>query len=231
MASTYTHIIFDLDDTVWDYQQNSSDTLFELWQHFKLADHAIPFGQFHATFRQVNNALWDSFDQGKITRDIIRAERFPRVFKALKLNLNGAALTMQEMFMTMCSSKPALVQGVRQVLETFHQAYQFHILSNGFDEIQFAKLEAANIGHFFTHVVTSGSTGFRKPEPQIFDFMLTKINALPQDCLMIGDNPISDIQGARQAGIDQVYYNVHQKNCPISPTFTITHMRELHQIL
>lgn len=231
MGTVKKHLIFDLDDTVWDYQQNSNDALNELCESYSLDKHGINPEEFIKIFRVVNNGLWDQFDRGEITRDIIRKERFPAVFERLSLDLNGVAMQMQDSFMQLCSAKPKLVEGVHEVLDKFGSKYNFHILSNGFDEIQFIKLRAAGVEHYFDHIITSGRAGFRKPQPEIFDFTLSEIGATKDDCIMIGDNPVSDIEGAFRYGIDQVYYNVHQKECAITPNHTITDMNELLQIL
>ena len=231
MESNKKHIIFDLDDTIWDYQRNSNEALNELHSSFNINEHGVNSENFKNAFREVNNQLWDDFDKGVISRDVIRKRRFPMVFGELSLNLNGVAMEMQDSFMQICSSKPSLVPGAQKVLDQFRSEYNFHILSNGFDEIQFAKLKAADIEHYFDKVITSGRAGYRKPEAEIFEFALNEIGAKPEECVMVGDNPLSDIEGAYRYGIDQVYYNVHNKECAISPTYTIYDFNELLNIL
>jgi putative hydrolase of the HAD superfamily len=231
MEGVKKHLIFDLDDTIWDYQQNSKDTLTELYSTFKLIDEGVSNEEFLKVFRDVNNGLWNDFDRGVITRDVIRKNRFPSVLEKLSVNLNGVAVQMQDDFMEICSSKKGLVNGALQVLEKFKDKYQYHILSNGFDEVQFKKLEASGVYHFFTNVITSGQVGFRKPQPEIFEYVLDKISATNRECLMIGDNPISDIEGAYNFGIDQIYYNVHKKSCKIVPTHTISNFSELLNLI
>ncbi len=231
MAATKKHIIFDLDDTLWDFQQNSHDTLINLFEVYRIGDQGIEIASFIEIFREINNALWDQFDKGLLTREVIRKERFPKMFEKLGLHLNGVPMQMQDSFMSTCSAKPKLVKGVKEVLERFSSKYKFHILSNGFDEIQFIKIKASGLEPYFDKIVTSGRAGFRKPEPEIFDFALNEIGADKEECIMIGDNPLSDIEGAYHYGIDQVYYNVHKKECKITPTHTIDDMHELLQIL
>lgn len=231
MEGNKKHIIFDLDDTIWDYQRNSNETLNELHLSFNINQHGVNSDSFKNTFREVNNQLWEDFDKGVISRDVIRKQRFPKIFDKLSLDLNGVAMQMQDSFMQICSAKPSLVAGAQKVLDRFKSKYDFHILSNGFDEIQFLKLKAAGVEHYFDKVITSGRAGFRKPEPEIFEFTLNEIGAKPEECVMIGDNPLSDIEGAHRYGIDQVYYNVHNKECAISPTYTIYDFNELVHIL
>jgi len=231
MAKDKKHIIFDLDDTLWDFQRNSHDTLVDLFNAYRINDQGIAINDFISTFRKVNNALWDQFDEGLISRDVIREERFPKIFEELEIKLNGVAMQMQASFMSTCSAKPNLVNGVIEVLKKFKSTYKFHILSNGFDEIQYVKIKAGGLEPYFDKVITSGRAGFRKPEPEIFDFALNEIGAHKDECIMIGDNPLSDIEGAFRFGMEQVYYNVHKKKCAITPTHTINNMNELLSIL
>ena len=231
MATTKKHIIFDLDDTLWDFQKNSHNTLVDLYEAYRIGDQGIKVDKFIEVFREINNALWNQFDEGLVTREVIRKERFPQMFEKLGLNLNGVPMQMQNSFMSTCSSKPHLVKGVKEVLKRFRSKYKFHILSNGFDEIQFMKIKAGGLEPYFDKVITSGRAGFRKPEPEIFDFALNEIEADKDECIMIGDNPLSDIEGAFHYGMDQVYYNVHKKECKITPTHTINDMSKLLELL
>lgn len=224
------HIIFDLDDTLWDYKTNSREALLELCDTYRLSEQGIDHNRFLQTFRHVNHDYWQRFDNGEISRDTIRLERFPTVFEKLALNPDGVALRMQDDFMRICPSKPGLVKGAEEVLEYLSKKYSLHILSNGFDEIQFTKLEAAGIESFFANVITSGRAGFRKPQPEIFEFALNEIGASREECVMIGDNPGSDIEGAYNYGIDQVYFNTHHKECAVMPTQTINELEELLQL-
>lgn len=231
MESTKKHLIFDLDDTLWDYTKNSREVLFELFEVYNLGDWGIGKTSFLNAFREVNNKLWNQFDKGIITSDVIRNKRFSLVFEELSLNLNGVAMEIQDSFMQICPSKPALVEGAKQVLAQFQGKYKYHILSNGFDEIQFVKLRASGIDHYFDKIITSGRAGYRKPQPEIFNFALNEIGVTKEECVMIGDNPVSDIEGAYRSGIDQIYYNTHNKECSISPNYTINNLNELLKIL
>lgn len=231
MEDNKKHIIFDLDDTLWDFQRNSQSTLLQMLDEFGLNKLGVQPEEFIAAFRRINGALWDQFDKGEITRSVIRKERFPRIFKEFDLKLNGVAVQMQNRFMSTCSAKPDLVSGVKEVLEQFHSKYKFHILSNGFDEVQFIKIKASGLEPYFDKIITSGRAGFRKPEPEIFDFALNEIGAKKNECVMIGDNPVSDIEGAYYYGMDQIYYNVHNKECHVEPNHTINGMNELLEIL
>ena len=221
------HLFFDLDHTLWDYEANSTETLNELWDAYKLQNWAISLPEFLATFTRINEGMWDDLHAGKISKDIIRNERFPRVLAALNIVENTIALKMQAEYIDVCPTKPYLVDGVKELLEAIHGKYEMHIITNGFDEIQGVKLKSGGIGHYFTHVITSGMVGYQKPDRQIFDYAMNLAKSAPSDSLMIGDNPVSDIHGAYLAGIDQVFYNPNKLICPVSPTLEVRSMRDL----
>ena len=69
--------------------------------------------------------------------------------------------------------------------------------------------------------------GFQKPNKEIFDYALDLAKATTSNSIMIGDNPISDVEGAYLAGIDQIFYNPNKLECNIKPTLEVTSLREL----
>jgi len=50
MGKDKKHIIFDLDDTLWDYQQNSKDALKELFEIYSLNDYGVETANFLEVF-------------------------------------------------------------------------------------------------------------------------------------------------------------------------------------
>jgi len=68
-------------------------------------------------------------------------------------------------------------------------------------QIQFRKMVYFGLDEYFDYVVTSEEVGHDKPDPKSFNTALSKLNLLPKDVWMIGDDDINDIQGANQAGI------------------------------
>ena len=67
--------------------------------------------------------------------------------------------------------------------------------------------------------------------PKHFLYTLNKINALADECLMIGDDRISDIEGANNIGMDTVYFNPYKAEDSDLATYTIKHLSELNLIL
>ena len=70
-----------------------------------------------------------------------------------------------------------------------------------------------------------------KPQKEIFEYALKKTNGNIGECIMIGDNPDADIQGALNAGMDTIFVNHTRAGCSTKSTHTIYHLKELESIL
>ncbi|NHE55321.1 YjjG family noncanonical pyrimidine nucleotidase [Cyclobacterium plantarum] len=228
----YQHIFFDLDHTLWDYDSNVRDTLLELFARHRLAELGeITFESFFEAFLTTNYELWDLFNRGKVNQSDMRKIRFIKVFSRAKLSTDHIPSTFEKDFVSQTSSRSKVMDHTFEILDYLSNAYALHIITNGFNDSQYAKLKYSGLAPYFKLIVTSESSGFRKPDKRIFVHALEKLGSKPDDCLMIGDNPNSDILGARNAAIDQVYYNPRGITDPVQSTFTIRHLSELRAIL
>lgn len=78
------------------------------------------------------------------------------------------------------------------------------IVSNGPPALQRAKLTAAGLTGRVDHVLISGEVGPRKPAPAIFQLALARLGCARDEALVVGDDPDTDLAGARGAGIAAV---------------------------
>jgi putative hydrolase of the HAD superfamily len=221
------HLFFDLDHTLWDYETSSTETLKEIWSAYRLADKDVPLENFLQQFSEVNDGLWKQLHAGEITKDVIRKERFPTILSRLSINNYQLATEIQDVYINTCPTKSYLIEGAMDLLEHISGRYKLHIITNGFGEIQGVKLRSGMIEHFFSEIITSELAGYQKPDKKIFDFALEKADAEAENSLMIGDNPLSDIEGAQLAGIEQVFFNPDNLECPVTPTLEIKSLKEL----
>ncbi|MFN3761089.1 MAG: YjjG family noncanonical pyrimidine nucleotidase [Algoriphagus aquaeductus] len=229
---TYQHLFFDLDHTLWDYDRNVTESLSELYQIYRLQDLGIPtFEKFFESFHEVNFQLWDWYNVGKIDKHFLRKERFPRIFEHAGGNYKAIPAEFEEDFMHRTSSKSHVFPYSKEILTYLKEKYRIHVITNGFNESQAKKMKSADLDGYFELVVTSETTGHKKPDPRIFHYAMEQLSTKPEVCLMIGDNPNSDILGAQRAEIDQVYFNPEGKSIDLTPTFEIRHLKELESFL
>ena len=206
-------IFFDLDHTLWDYETNSRETLQELFIAHKLQDRGVSdFESFIREFKRVNAALWELYDHGKIGSEVIREERFKQILEAFRAYDKNLSDELSQEYLYTCPKKGNLMPHAFETLTTLSNRYKLSIITNGFEEIQHTKLTSGNLHQFFDHVVTSQKAGHKKPAPEIFEYALNRNGIGKTEAVMIGDNLITDIGGARRASLAHVFYNPDQVN-------------------
>jgi putative hydrolase of the HAD superfamily len=232
LSRKYQCVFFDLDHTLWDYERNSEETLRELYTHYGLQEKGIHvFEHFLERFQQVNLALWDLYDRGKIESSYIREERFKQILKAFEIEEALLCNRLSADYLDRCPTKGHLMPHAMELLEFLSPKYKLCIVTNGFEEIQGRKLQSSKIDGYFEHVVTSHKAGCKKPDPRIFSFALRLNNAAADETIMIGDNLITDIGGARASSIDAAFFNPLKISHQVEVDYEIHSLIELQKIL
>lgn len=228
----YKHLFFDLDETLWDYKANAVDTLIELFEKFELGTNGdLTADDFVAEFFRTNRELWRKFDKRLIDKDKIRQDRFPLIFERLGVDGHEDVDALQKSFIYESPKKGKLIDHADEILEALSNHYSMHIITNGFEEIQATKLKYSGLEIYFQEVVTSERANAQKPDPGIFLFAMEAANAKASESVMIGDNLITDIQGARGVGMEQVFFNPGKITHDLEVTHEINHLFELSGIL
>jgi putative hydrolase of the HAD superfamily len=127
--------------------------------------------------------------------------------------------------------KTKLIPGTHEVLRYLSGKYSLHIITNGFNEVQYIKIERSGIKQYFDKIITSEEAGCNKPNKNIFFYSLKKASAEIGESLMIGDDIEVDILGAQSIGMDQVFLNLNNFSHDHSFTYEIRSLNELMNIL
>ncbi len=207
-----TKLFFDLDHTLWDYETNARATLVEMYRTFKLDRFFSDEAHFFQIFKQQNEQLWHRYNVGEIDKFEIRNHRFGYIMNAVKNTDLNLAQELSNQFIIECPRKKALMPNAREVLDKLVKDFELGIITNGFDDTQNIKLKYSEIDHYFKWVVTSESSGHRKPAKEIFDFTLDYCGGALGDMVIIGDNLQTDILGADNTGWKSVWYNPQKES-------------------
>ncbi len=229
----YRHLFFDLDHTLWDFETASRITWERLYAEWGLAERGITaFEPFFAAYNRHNDAMWERFRAGTLSREDLRWKRIRNALVDLKVYDEKLARALSEAYLELLPAQAVLMPSAKELLDhCTARGYVLHLITNGFETTQRRKLEHAGIGHYFREIITSESSGYPKPHPQIFAYALQCAGAGCTECLMVGDALDIDVLGAMAAGIDTVYYNPACKPHSEKPTYEIAHLRELIGIL
>ena len=232
MAKIYKHIFFDLDHTLWDFNRNSEETLEELFEIYSLKELGInAFQDFLAAYRKVNDLKWELYRDKKITKAELRATRFHDTLLDFEIDHPELASKIDQDYILKSPFKTHLFPHTHEVLEYLASRYELHIITNGFSEVQNLKLTNSKLKSYFKHKITSESVGVNKPDPKIFTHALRLANAHRKETIMIGDNLPADIIGARNVGIDQIYFNPNKTAHKVKITHEIQNLIQLKDIL
>lgn len=228
----YRHLFFDLDHTLWDFDSNARETLLEVHRHFKLEEKNVsPFDDFYKTYLNHNALLWDRYHKGFISSEDLKWKRMWRTLVDFKLGDELLAKDMSAKFLDILPTKKILFDYAIDILEYLaDKNYSLHLITNGFEKTQWNKINNANLSKYFTHVITSEKSNCVKPAKEIFEYAIKVTGANLQESIMIGDNPDCDIQGAINAGMDNIFVNHTGIKISIEPTYTISTLRELENI-
>lgn len=229
----YRTVFFDLDHTLWDFEANSYATLAHIYQAYKLENIGIAdFEAFYHCYRAHNERLWDRYRKGFIKREELKWKRMWLTLLDFKIANEALAREMAAVFIELLPRQQQLFPFTIEILNYCKSKnYDLSLITNGFEDTQWKKLEATGLSAYFTHVITSEKSNSVKPEPAIFEYALSLSDSTAEQALMIGDNLDVDIAGAKSAGIDQVYFNPEQVDHQYKPTFEIACLSELKHIL
>ncbi len=224
----YQHIFFDLDHTIWDFDKNAEETLYELFLQHNLRDLGLAAPDvFIETYTRNNHRLWAEYHLGKISKQALREARFKHTFLELGLDEGIIPAGFEDDYVQLCPTKTNLFPDAHEVLKYLSRKYQLYIISNGFMESTKMKIEGCNLGKYFKHVFISEVIGINKPNPQIFEHALKTAGAQKQVSLMIGDSLEADVYGALNFGIDAIYFNPNKTEKPGNVPVQIHHLNEL----
>lgn len=233
LKKQYKAVFIDLDDTLWDFHTNARLTLKTIFVNHSLQRYFENFDRFFDVYAARNIQLWEAYSKSEITKDFLMTERFRYPLATAGIYNVPLAEQMGIEFLDLLPDQTTLMPHALELLPYLSSKYPLTIISNGFIEVQYRKMKSSRIEPYVTHIVLSEAVGVLKPEKAIFDYALTLNNLDAHDVVMIGDSYAADIVGARNAGIDQIYYplNYPTDRDAIQSTHTIRSLQDVFDIL
>ncbi|HLU80615.1 MAG TPA: YjjG family noncanonical pyrimidine nucleotidase [Flavobacteriaceae bacterium] len=220
-----TDIFFDLDHTLWDFDKNSALAFEAVFAKNKIE---IELSAFLEIYVPINHHYWEEYRYGKILQKDLRFNRLQDTFTELKIQLSKEKIRqISEEYIQHLPKSNHLFPDVIEALEYLYKKYNLHIITDGFEPVQWKKLHNSNINHYFKSVTTSEEAGAKKPNAMIFDCAIKKAGCNKNTALMIGDNLEADVQGALKYGMQAVYFSTNTNHDGI----TIDSHRHLMKML
>lgn len=225
----YSHLLFDLDNTILDFDHASHHAFADIVALLELGDRE----EMYAIYKKINKQVWGDLEKGIISQDEVRSRRWSLFFD--KIGCGANPLETNDQYLQNLIKYIQFVPGAQDVLRYFKdQNIVMCIITNGLKEVQRPRIKKAEIDHYFSSIVVSDEISVAKPKPGFFDYVMKEIGNIEKSkCLVVGDTLKSDIKGGNLYGFDTCWYN--PKNISIDddivPTYTIDKLQNLMNIV
>ena len=233
----YKAIFIDWDDTIGDFINAAHCSLQDMFTNHHLDAHFLDFQTFYNIYHTHNISLWERYGRDEVTKEYLSFDRFfyPLMMAPVPYSLADAialAPVLGAEHLEHTTTYFRLLPDAEEVVRKLAERYPLTIVSNGFIEVQYRKVEKSGLRDCFRHIVLSEEVGAQKPNPKIYEEALRLNGCQPEEVLMIGDSWTSDIQGAINAGIDQLWVQsgiVKDPNLPA--TYKVARLRDVLPLL
>ena len=228
----YKNLFIDLDDTIYDFSGASRESFRETYDLLHYERYFDSFEHYLSLYEPYNLELWRIYGEGKITKEELNRRRYSHPLECVGVNDQQLADTFCREALGRIPTKGPLMPGAMEILEYLRPKYNMYILSNGFKELQSRKMRTAGIDGYFDALILSEDIGVNKPNRELYEYALAKTGSKLSESLMIGDMFDTDIVGAANIGMDQMYYNPKEKKGhAFTPTYEVTHLLQIKEIL
>ena len=212
--------LFDLDETVLD--RTTSLKAFVQWQANGMLLGQIACSQtFVGRFLELDN-------NGKVWKDKV----YRQLIDEFSIKHWTTDDLLQSYMLCFCGfCKPR--SGIQESLEYLKKhGIRMGIVTNGKSPFQERNFRALAESVYFDAIFVSESIGVRKPDKSIFELACNKLGADLESSIFVGDNPIADIRGAKQAGMKTIYVPIRDSTevC-VDANFTVINLQELPNAL
>ncbi|MBO0474004.1 HAD superfamily hydrolase [Enterococcus sp. DIV0840] len=207
-------IVFDVDDTIYDQQQPFRNAIKSVFPCVKDEDmHALYIRfRFHSdeTFPKVMANEWT-----------LEYMRFFRINESLK-DLNYPTVSQEDGLTFQKTYEDELDNivmhpEVKKVFDFLKEKnIPMGIITNGPTDHQFKKVKQLQLENWVPtdNIIISQSTGFQKPEREIFDLAAKEFGMDCERTLYVGDSFENDIAGAKNGGWKSLWFNHRLREMP-----------------
>ena len=222
------NVLFDLDDTLFDFHKAEKIALTKTLVHFGIE----PTEETLALYSAINAAHWKRLELGEISREEVKVGRYRELFKTIGVECDPVKATAY--YESMLAIGHYFMPGAPELLEELYGKYRLYIVSNGTAKVQEGRIGSSGIAKYMDGIFISQVLGANKPDKQFFDICFAEIPDFSlSETVIIGDSLSSDIKGGINAGITTVWFNPKgiENDNDIKPDYTIKELSEVPGLL
>lgn len=225
----YKILIFDADDTLFDFKKSERVAFKNTMEEFGLEyDENYHF----KIYKEINSTLWKDFELGIIPQEKINEVRFKIFSEALNIKFNTDKFA--DSYIKNLGNTSFLYEESTNLIKYLYKDYILFIVTNGLKDVQNNRIKKSSIAKYFKNIIVSDEVNVAKPNPKIFEYALKDAaNIYSDEILVVGDSLSSDIQGGINLKADTCWYNPNkiENNTTVTPTYEISNLMDLKKIL
>lgn len=223
----YTTLFLDLDNTLLDFYAAESYAIEKLFSKYGLDNSKKTV----ALYSKINKEHWESFERGEKKKEEILTLRFKKTLEAMGEERDPVALN-RDYFLLLSSCHFLLPGAMETVSAIKKKGYCLYLTTNGVAKTQYKRIEESGLAPFFDDVFVSETAGAQKPSREYFDFVYNHSGEKDKSkILVVGDSMTSDIKGGIDSGFDTVWLDGFGEEKLFEPTYRITDITELNNLL
>lgn len=194
-AAMYEWLLFDADNTLWDFDAAEASAL----ERTLLARDIAWSSEVLGTYQLINRAAWDDYEHGLLPKEQLRDHRFKRLMEHYRLDHPAEELSFD--YRSYLAASTHMVPGAMEVLAAVRGKYKLGLITNGLTEVQRPRLANTKLEPYFEFITISDEIGVAKPQAAFFEHAYAEMGRPDKaSVLVIGDNPNADIQGGLDFG-------------------------------
>ncbi|MCM3587849.1 HAD family hydrolase [Mesobacillus maritimus] len=187
-------VIFDLDGTLLDRDESVKRFIENQYERFNKWVNHIAKEQYITRFIELDQ-------RGYVWKD--------QVYQQLTEELAITGVTWQDFlqdyinqFNNNCVPFPNLY---RMLDELKNNNLILGMITNGLGQFQMENIKALGIEKYFQTILVSEWEGIKKPDPEIFNRALGRLNVSPYETIYVGDHPENDVKAAQNVGMKGIW--------------------------
>lgn len=225
----YENIIFDLDNTILDFDYAEEKALEKL-----LEENNISYNEDTLKiYKEVNHVLWRKLEKKEITRDELFTIRFPLFFD--KIGRKPEAKEYDIIYKSYLAHFGINeIQNSLEIIKTLKgKGCKIYIATNGYSKTQRSRILNSGLSKIVDDVFISEEIGYDKPDKNFFEYIFNKLNMDTDKTIMIGDSESSDIIGAKNANIDSILFvkNPNEEKKDTTAKYVIEKLDDIFKII
>lgn len=210
-------VIFDLDDTLYDFKA-ANITGLEACAVYAEKELGLGHDEFVECFREMLRKQFA--DHSDVAGCHSRAIRFQMMCERYGFNIRHAAV-LNDLYWNSMIDSISPVEGIPELFSTLKErGLKIGICTNMTADWQIRKLDKLGLAALCDFLVSSEEAGVEKPLPAIYALCAEKSGCSPSECLFIGDNPQCDATGAIAAGMRGLWFTWRGEDTSAYPALT-----------